>query len=148
MNATSSGLRECLVTQLRNVCRGVPYDLADMGCGCVVLTVVGMKILGVSEHNIKSRFYLGDTSNATWRFAGDAGAFDGVAVLYGPSADPGATWKDSRGNKYKDDYRRLAYGRDVSRHGVLPDCWNEIPWRLTEANLRLLIAGRPLRDRR
>lgn len=69
---------------------------------------------------------------------------DAVAVFYGYAAEPG-TLADCGGNPWKEDYRRLAYVKDLERafDGKKP-VFKEIQNPLNKYNLGRLFYGEPL----
>lgn len=63
--------------------------------------------------------------------------FDAVAVFYAPAWERGATWRQSTGNKFKDDYRRLAKPYSLLPHPnpSLRGVYEEITGLMTEEAL-------------
>lgn len=105
----------------------------------------------VVEENIKQRLikegrYRGE---APWRIEpgtlGDLGLFDAIAVFYGASAEePGAIWEESSGNKFRDDYRRLAYRKSIRAFPPGEGLFCELESRFSEENLERMFNQRCL----
>lgn len=68
---------------------------------------------------------------------------DAVAVFYGYAVEPGVI-ADCGGNPFKEDYRRLAYVRDLERAFEGKPVFKEINNILNKDNLGRLFYGEPL----